>query len=394
MKNKKLFTGGLILSLSGLLALGAAVGLSSGKESAEVKAAASSGNVYIKFDATTNWSSYDAKIAIYFWNDNGGGTGVKTEDWSNVYELDSSDSAIFYEIPYSLSFEPANMIISRQSSSSTTGSKGTWGNNWTQTNDLSFAKCAYVPDDISSSSISGASSWNQSASINSSSVSYGVKVNLSTFGINASKHLELSGQATLIENEKFKVVDHNNVWRNAYGTPSQITSNFTLEEEGDHNIVCLVPGTYNFYYDVVNESVWITSQDIADADGWAAYFNEHVGCDPDGVALPSGWSDVSARYATLSNGAKDVVYGGTADPSGDNLGRALATYDYAVAHHSGLTRFIVNSGDTPRAAIYLPSIETILVSNIESSVSIVLIASLIGLTAVGAVVYLKVRKHD
>lgn len=159
-----------------------------------------------------------------------------------------------------------------------------------------------------------------------------------------------------------------------------------LKEDSTYYINVAKSGLYLLY---VKDSGMIWMQDAEPgpaAYNWATYFLANVGCDANGVNLPSGWSTVSARYSTLTDEAKALIVGGTANESGDELGQALARYDYAVTHHAGLTRFItgrtISSGSGSRTL-------NIASNNEVAMPAIASVTGLVTMTAVGGFFFLK-----
>lgn len=404
MKNKNLFRAGLIFSLSALLSCGAIGRLSlKGKAVDEVKAETYSGSVFVKLDYTTNWGQKNAKLAVYFWNGYGDGDSLKQDGWSNLVDIGGESlTNVFYQLDYTnLSFQPTKMIVTRQNSTATSPS---WANKWNQSVDLDFAKCAWLSGDWDPAS-SQCGSWNQEANIYSTNGTsgWGKTTSLETFAINSSNHLELSGTVTLEENEEFKIKDHSagasDGYYSTYNTPEALKSKFS--GGGSANIKCLEAGTYTFYFDVVTNSLWITNENIVNADTWAQYFNTNVGCDGTGQTAPTGWGSVKAKYNELitTNEAKDYIYGYTADGSStaDNLARALWNYDWAIKNHPSLDKFIVNSNGTARASshaasslININSIGT----NVGTGMIAIIVVTILGLTVIGSVVFIKSRKHS
>ena len=166
----------------------------------------------------------------------------------------------------------------------------------------------------------------------------------------------------------------------AYSTHSSIEDNF--DGDGTNNIEVLVAGTYAFYFDSYEHSLYITKVEIAAADEWAQYFLANVGCDSTGANLPTGWSSCATEYAKLSGAAKNIVYGATAKVDGSYVEQAVARYDLAITNHPSLTKFIVNSSDTPRSAVIKTPIISETVSN-SNVIMIVLLVSVISLSGVG-----------
>lgn len=398
MKTNKIFRTSIFLSLSTFLAFGVASGLSLKNDTSitEAKAESYKGSVFVKIGSTSNWGIDNAKLAVYFWNDNVNGT--KKEGWSNLVDIGGTNKTnTWYELNYSFDFEPEKMNVTRQKSGATSAS---WNNRWNQSGDLSFATCAYVNGDWDPNTTTSMSSWNQKAIVysNKTEGNWGEKAYLDSFKINSSSHLELSGKVTLEKDEKFKIKDHDGKYYNSFNGPDAVKSLFSLESTNDKNIVCSEAGTYEFYFDVQDNTLWITNEAIVAADSWAQYFNTNVGCDSSGKKEPTGWDNVKSRYNELitTNESKNFIYNGLASnsASADNLSRALWNYDMAIKNHSNLEKFIKNSAGefrTPASSIN-KTINTIS-TNVGTGIIAIIVVTIIGITTIGAFVFVKTRKH-
>ena len=167
----------------------------------------------------------------------------------------------------------------------------------------------------------------------------------------------------------------------------------SLKETGIHYIKVNQTKVYSVYAKD-NTSIWIqVANDGTQAAAWATYFLNNVGCHADGSALPEGWSLVAARYETLPSTAKTTyLVNGKADEHSDKeVERALARYDYAVTHHSELTRFIAGRSISaaPRITFTLGN-----VSNNSNTIVIISIVSVISVSAVGGFFLLRKRKEN
>ncbi len=407
MKNKNLFKAGIVFSLSTLLAFGVATGLSmKSKPVDEAKAAEAddntttetySGNVVVQMKGTTCWSADDAKLAVYFFN--GDNIGWST----NVEAIGESTSEFkYYLFKYSLNFQPANMIVVREKSTTTSGN---WEDKLNQTCDLDFALGVWV-DDIwgTDSKISSANCgiWTPMADVYSSTSSKAwakKEVSLSSLHLGNDGHPELSGKVTLEEDEEFKIKygSADSAYSNNYDTVDVFKDKFATEST-DGNIVCKEAGDYTFYFDTHCNKLWITNEVVVAADEWATYFNNNAGCKSDGSALPSGWGSCATKYSELGNEVKDYIYAYVITENNTNLDRALHNYEHAISYRTEqqLSRFIVNSSGKARDATNSRISVGSLASNSNSSTNavIVIIISLVTITTLGSVIYLKTRKHS
>lgn len=411
MKNKNLFKAGIVFSLSTLLAFGVATGLSmKSKPVDEAKAADTddattetySGNVVVQMKGTTCWSTSSAKLAVYFFNGDKNG-------WStNVKAIGTSTSETKYFLfNYSLKFEPKNMIVTRHNSNATTPS---WDNKWNQTCNLDFAPCVWLNDTWGSGkdesgnacfTSSDCGTWTPIADVYSSTSSktWAKKVSLSSLDLGSDDHPELSGKVTLEKEEAFKIKygSGESEYSNSFSTEYILTDYFKVEGTDD-NIVCKEAGEYTFYFDTDCKKLWITNDVLVEADGWAQYFNNNAGCKSNGSELPSGWSNCATEYGKLDDKVKDYIYAYEVTTSNTNLDRALHNYDHAISYRDEqtLSRFIVNSSGTARGTTNSRISIGSLASNSNSSTNaiIVIIISLVTITTLGSVIYLKTRKHS
>lgn len=388
----------VLFGLSSTLALGLAVGavLSANTKMEEVHAAGTTNRLLVKFGSLGNWTDANAKLAVYLWNDDVG--GVKKETWTSLASLNTSTK--LYVLNYTADFSPAKMIISRQNSSATSAS---WGTSWAQSGDLDFNEATYI--NLNGWDITATSGWTLSATVNTSEVDFGVKTTIGTASLelNSDGNPQIYGKVTLEENEEFKVVSGDAVWTGYYGCPSALNSAFTgggKEKPAQwtdlDNITCLIAGDYDFYFDTEEKRIWISRQEIVDADGWASSFLTDVTCDSTGKTVPTGWSTSSGKYSNLSDDAKDYIYAAKADANGDNLARALARYDLAVYRHSTLTKFVKNSAGTERNVPPVGAAAPIKLFNIDSNNAslFVIITVIASISILGGYLFLKRRKES
>ena len=380
---------GLVLATTGMggaIAVGA-VSLNTQTNNIEMAEAATSGSLIVKFASNHNWFQSNAKICAYLTNDS-------SSYWTSLQT--TSSSKLLYKFDYSIGFTPTKLIWVRMNPSETSGSWDS-GKKWNQTGDLPWKEATYINNGWDNPSYS---QWTLSAQVRSSLVpSFGTKTTLSTIGLNGDNNPEVSGSVTLEKDEEFKMLAGDGVWSGYYGCPDALNNAFdggskTARSDQNPNIVCKIAGTYDFYFDTETKRVWLSRQDIVDADGYASYFLANVGCDATGATSPSGWSTVASAYSGLSNDAKDFLYAatGSIEEGADNIARCVYWYDYAVRVHSELTKFMVNRSGTPRA-----SSNTIVFANNSNNSAIILIvviASSIAIISTGAFFLLRKKKHN
>ena len=329
------------------------------------------------FDGTVNidlrssgWLGGAGKYAVYFWNDK---YTTDVNGWSSfVSGVASTEHLVTAN--YSLNFEPTKMIVVKYNNSAT---KVGWENKADQTVNIDKTDMVVVrntKDDKNYQVYTGyvkvlggpsGGSWSEITTLNH------VKSN-------GSHNVEYySDIVTLTAGNSFKIVDVDGVYYGNYDAHSSIKANFSGGGENDINVI--TGGTYAFYFDSINHSVYITTIALAAADEWAQYFLANVGCDETGVALPTGWNACATEYSKLSGDAKNIIYGATAKEDGSYVEQAVARYDHAVKAHSSLTKFIVNSSDVVRASAPTAVVTTIN-KNDKAVVIAVIVTSTIALS--------------
>ena len=172
-------------------------------------------------------------------------------------------------------------------------------------------------------------------------------------------------------------------------------------EERDEDLYFTITGMYTVYLIKEDGSHWdniyVELDKNESANKWGSVFMANVGCDPTGVSEPSGWSSCATYYADLSDDTKNVIYAASGSVGGTTLQQAVARYDYAVSHHSSLTKFIVNSSSTPRAvasAINAFSPFNLIIEDEDNLSTIIIIAaSSVALLSVTALSILVIKKR-
>lgn len=342
----------------------------------------------------SGWSEASANYAVLFMDKT---TYPEEVDAWSTYKTGTTTGQKLVQVPYNIPFEPKQMLIARYNSSYSQSSWNTqkWptdGNLWGQTNDI---------DGVSSVVRIGNNEGNKNAYLGYPKVIGGTGgawadiLYLEDIKMNGSNNVEYySTTVTLAANTSFKIQVAPYADGDYYGTYSthdSLKNNFS--GGGSSNILAKVAGTYAFYFDSFAGSLYITKVEIAEADEWAQYFLANVGCDSTGRNLPSGWSTCATEYAKLSGPAKDIVYGATASEGGTYVEQAVARYDVAVRNHPSLTKFIVNSGDTPRSAAIANVPSIFRSSETSNTILIVVIFSAIAVTAIGGYFFLRHRKE-
>lgn len=393
MKIKKLIIG---LSVLGSLSLGVAGVVSatlSKKEPVKAEAATYTGSFYVK--CQDFWMAQDASIAIYLFNSN-------SSMWCS--NLLNPNGSTYYKYEYSLSFQPTAVICSRIYKNSTPGD---WcfdvdnGGVFSRTNDIDLNDTIWLGSHYQGSKYTTSGSYSLEtyvkggASENWSQAT--VNTQLTNTQTDGSK-IEVFGTITVPADTYFKVVKtgvNPQEWYGNYTCDGAISSYLT--GGGSSNIRNKALAKFDFYFNFDGNTTYIQSASLKAADTWCQSFNTNVGCDPTGQSLPTGWSSLSSSYSSLSGDAKDTIYASAANASGSNIERAMHTYDYAVSHHSSLTKFVTNSSGVVRNAAPI-AIPTALASGVvdnSSVIAIVVIISVVAVPSIGAYFFVfKKRKQD
>lgn len=373
MKSKALLIGLCLVSLSAA-GVSASLALRS-KEPVEAKADTVEGTVTI--DTTINWSSAACKIAVYFYDDT---VTPKLEGWSNLVYLNSGYGET--EVSYSLGFTPKNMIAVRYDPVATeTG----WNNKWNQTNDLPFGDHIRITD----------ANWGETNdyAVVKGGPSGGTWTDLKILDdikLNGSHNCEyFSETVSLNEGDSFKIV-FGGTYYASYSLGDGVKST-DFSGGGYDDINVNTDGTYAFFFNAATKNVHIANPTVAAADEWAESFLNNVGCDPDGVDLPTGWSIVAATYP-INPDVRDYIYEADAVEHGTYTESAMYIYDWAMIHHPSLEGFVCDRNGTLRT----PHLNLNPTSNMfaENNGTAIAVIVLIGCTAfISGTAYLMLRKR-
>lgn len=210
--------------------------------------------------------------------------------------------------------------------------------------------------------------------------------------------------AAFPENTQMKVInvtDRNVSYGGNVLSDNQVESddevNYPASDYEQENAYLTSAGTYDVYVNTSDDFYsFVSPTTKGAAAAYGTYFLENVGCDPNGVNLPSGWNAVSGEYAGLSDNAKHIVAHAKADEAGTDLEKAMATYDYAIANNPNLkdsaeAKFI--TGRTPNGAASVNGFAP--VKAIETSAVVIAAIVGIGLAAAGTMILVtKKRKKN
>ena len=131
---------------------------------------------------------------------------------------------------------------------------------------------------------------------------------------------------------------------------------------------------------------------------YGKYFLDTVSCSGSGntdATTTAQWTDVTTEYNHMSSGCKTVVTNATTTGS-DDLSKAMLRYDYIVFYkHYNHADFASRSGSTGRAySIFSPLPLTLIAGDTNNSALIIIIVSLVSVTAIGGYFFLRKRKQE
>lgn len=139
------------------------------------------------------------------------------------------------------------------------------------------------------------------------------------------------------------------------------------------------------------------------ADAFAQTFLGAFTCDATGNSEPTftikegstywTWALLATEYDTLTAVEKEQFRLGVASESGDNIAKALARYDYIVAKY-GTSKY---SNFMSRTITPLSSSGIVLsnvIGNNGTTISLIIVVSLVGLTAIGGYFFIRKRKEQ
>ena len=349
--------------------------------------AAWTGTIYVDL-LHSGWADAAAKYAICFMNKTTYTTEVS--GWSNfVTGINSGVKLITFS--YSLPFNPLTMTIVRFN---TTATEPDWSKKWNQTPDISVATMVRIGDSKDGEGknytydgfprVMGGDPWAQ-------------KGTFTNVKLNDSNHAEYYGDVTLAQWEKFNILKApyaDGDYAASYSTHSSLTSSF--QDGGSGSIQAKVAGTYSVYFDSTNNSVYITTVAISEADEWAHYFMDHVGCDATGVNVPTGWTACANEYADLVPGAKNIIYSASPNPSTSApiVNQAIARYEAALRSHPSLTHFIVNSSGVAKVVAISIQFPVAILAKENEGMIIAVIVGVISAVTISGYFFLRKRRNE
>ena len=393
---------GLTLAASGAFAVGSA--LSNNKsQGVDADSAPYVGSISVVFEeigAGNNWAYYwdsgNAKVAFYAFNN----TNNKTYGWSSMVTTTAGTHK--YEINYSFSNDPFATdtqfhLVRFNSSHSATPD---WNDIWNRCDNISFSQLIYV---YNNNGNAGISTQNQAANyINSNGAA-----NNTRLSFNNTSNECYRKNVSLAKDEQFSI-KFNNV--DYYALKSGVDSTyFTVVGT---KIKCNVSGTYDLYFDNSSKQLWVQVDALTEASGFAHKLIDDTDsiCSVDGTganhgaalanvwnpkATPDGTSLVE-KWNGLTDGAKSEFKNATPVESGGTiLQEAVYRYYHIMRRYgpTGTTSQVLQAfsgGPNYASAQSFPLVYSI--NENTNIVAIIVIISLVSVTAIGGYFFIKRRK--
>lgn len=194
---------------------------------------------------------------------------------------------------------------------------------------------------------------------------------------------------------KFRIKDTIGSVDNYYNA---LENGVTLATVSGDYISITTSGTYMIYFKKASHESWVSEAgETQQAYFYANYFLAKVGCDPEGLEIPSGWSNCASRYAILSDDAKDFIYNFDVSKaeSGDDVAEMIERYEWAINHNpNSLSHFITNRSGTARAISASRVINPAIEVKTNNYIIAVVVISSISLISLGGFFFLRKRKED
>lgn len=352
------------------------------------------GEIYFDLTELSAWTTDGAKLAVKFKS----GTNEAYSDFAVSVPLQSN----IYIASYELDFVPTNMIGCRFSSDSTTPSSGTI---WNKTQELSFYRYGVIGVTEWGGQGYDDKGWSDGlATAVVDRVSGGTEeIILDNYKRNSDHKSEhYNDYIDLKENDEFVISYHSNSYHNWDCLPI-FANNFSYDSD-TQKIKVKVGGTYSFYfkaYEIEGKplksfEVFISKPEVAFADAWAQSF-----LTGDCESSKTNWSTYQSEYNNLPHSAKTFLLNVDHEPDPtvvfeNYFAQAIQRYDYIIYLYgtSTYTDYIgrVNAEKvTPRTSSPLIGVFS---GDNSTPIALVVIISVVSLTAVGGYIFLKRRKEN
>ena len=357
------------------------------------------GEIYLDLTQFTDWENDGAKFGVYFF-------GANNKEAFSSFAVSVPNQKHIWIASYELDFTPTGMIGVRFQPTAPTPS---WDYDTDQTQNLTFYRYGVI----------GIKNWKNDgwsdflATVKIDGVTDEIVLdNYKRNDQNQSEHY--NDYIDLVAGKEF-VIKYHASEAEEYA-PKDFYSMDCLDilkvegkeyfeiDETNHKIRVLKSGTYSFYFkaDVDNGQVFISKPEIAFADVWAKSFLEGTGKDTSCEKTKTNWGKHENEFKELPHGAKlfllNVAH--VDDPKvvfKNYYDRAIQRYDYVIFLYGTSTYndYIgrVKAGKVTPRSTYNPIIGAFSSDN-STPIALVVIISVVSLTAVGGYIFLKRRKEN
>ena len=401
MKKFRLFK---VLSIFAIAAAGAVavgVGTKAPKVEAAEAAVGSSGNVIIRKDDTDMKYSGSSLVA-YLFNDT-------RNAWIDPVV---NDGKTYQELTWSLDFTPTKIIILRVNTAAWSKSNP-WNNVWSRTGNVTLTDTEviwmrgtageYTSGDWGSFSCVATVKGGASDSWTTATVDK-VLGKIKTDG----NKIEVYDSVNFPANTYFKVVKGSD-WYGNYEAHESIASN--LNGGGSNNIHNIAQATYEVYFNYESPSVYITDPVKADADEWSQAFMSG-GCTTATTGTKAKWGSHASSYAALvtkygsafSNIFVTAEHVDYKDTAVGYVAEAMQRYDYVLELYGvndantdalGYQDFIGRVAANKVTPNLYSRVALSLFGNNDNNGAVVsiIVISLVSISALAGLLYIRKRKH-
>ena len=399
---------GLTLAASGAFAVGSAV---SNKKVVPVHASTAFNDAAVYLDTSSCWKSgnNDERFAVY-WS-----TGTETGWYSMVDIATNFYAARLPEKDITL------IIFCRMNKSNSTND---WSNKYNQSGDITTFTNTSAVFKVDTWDGATASCWKANSGYTSKFSSryvacadnnwsennnnYKLSLDMTKAEARLEKDFLVSGEETY---EAIKLTD--GTWTNSYGcqyVASGTNSNYIDTSEGSNNNIRLkVSGTYEIYWkyhETNGKNIWLQISSSSEADAYAQTFISSITCTDNSVTSElSVWNKVGNattsmeyKFENLTSGARHLLQQASVNENGSNIEKCVAKYDRILGKYGYGTaagQYHDFMGRTPApisggAKLVLPTIG----NNNSNTIAIIVIISLVSVTAIGGFFFIRKRREN
>lgn len=376
------FLVGITLAASGAFALGSALN----NKKAEVAEAAATTRLYLDMSAFADWYGDTASFKVHTWN------SAKGDQYHSVTKV---ASAYYYaDVDLSTYASGGGYRFARYNSTGATEwNKGAWndysGGVNTYYRATGYTDGAWSTDDQKTWEVVGATNGIWAGG--DQDINIPLTMRFDTEGLEF-----YNTSVNLTAGSVFKVKNSTN---NYYGYDCIETGAGSVIDVGDvsgsgsSNITVVNSGSYEIYMKPFAAKFWMQENSEASATEWASSFISQTNsiCSANGTsadhltALQGVWSSLKSSFEALTAGAKNILKAGTANAT---VKDAHDRYVHIMTRYAGQ---LDKMGDWSVSA----SRSVLPVSNQNpNTVALIVIISLVSVTAIGGFFFIRKRKEN